>query len=112
MTIVLPDTKIGNLMTDKGMSVGLLVSVIGHTVGIWQWKGPGSVRDQNTDRKKGHWNEINGAKMGKAFAENKIISERFVIAGLQALPSQLWNIHWTSCWPSDPQVKDVWIREE
>ena len=34
MTIVLPDTKIGNLMTDKGMSVGLLVSVIGHTVGI------------------------------------------------------------------------------
>ena len=33
-SIVLPDTKIGKLMTDKGMSVGLLVSVIGHTVGI------------------------------------------------------------------------------
>ena len=99
-------------MTDKGMSVGLPVSVIGHMVGIWQWKGPGSVWEQNTKRKKGHWNEINGTKMGKAFAENQRIRECFVEAGLQALLSQLWSIHWTSCWPSDPQVKDVWIREE
>ena len=105
-SIVLPDTKIGKLMTDKGMSVGLLVSVIGHAVGIWLWKGPGSVSEQNIERKKGHWNEINGTKMGKAFAENQRIRECFVEAGLEALISQLWSIHWTSCWPSYPQVKD------
>ena len=46
-SIVLPDTKISNLMINKRMSVGLLVSVIGHTVGIWQWKGPGSVWEQH-----------------------------------------------------------------
>ena len=26
--------------------------------------------------------------------------------------SQLWSIHWTPCWQSDPQVKDGWMREE
>ena len=30
------DTEMGNKMTDGGMSVGLLCSVIGHTVGFKQ----------------------------------------------------------------------------
>ena len=87
-SIVLPDTKVGKLMTDKGMSVALLVSVIGHAVGIWQWKGPGNVSKQNIERKKGYWNEINGTKMGKAFAENQRIRECFVEAGLETLIRQ------------------------
>ena len=49
---------------------------------------------------------------GKAFARNQRIRECFVEAGLQALLSQLWSIHWISCWPSDPQVKGVWITKE
>ena len=53
-----------------------------------------------------------GGKKGKAFAENQRTGECFEEAGLQALISQLWSIHWTLCWPSDPQVKDVWMREE
>ena len=28
------------------------------------------------------------------------------------LISQLWSIHWTLCWSSDPQVKEVWMRKE
>ena len=99
-------------MTDKGVRVGITVSVIGQKVGLWQWKEPGSVWEQNTKWKKGHWNESNGTEMGKAFAENQRIRECFVEAGLQALLSQLWSIHWTSCWPSDPQVKGLWITEE
>ena len=37
-SIVLLDTKMGNKMTGKGMSVGLRCSVIGHTVGFEQGK--------------------------------------------------------------------------
>ena len=28
------------------------------------------------------------------------------------LISQLWSIHWTLCWSSDPQVKEVWMIKE
>ena len=51
-------------------------------------------------------------KKGKAFAENQRTGKCFEEAGLQALISRLWSIHWTLSWPSDPQVKDVWMREE
>ena len=75
-SIVLPDTKIGNLLTDKGMSVGLLVSVIGHMVGIWQWNGPDSGREPNTEREKGHWNEIKGTKMHKQYCCKAIVENQ------------------------------------
>ena len=38
LSIVLPDTETGNKMTDKCISVGLLCSVIGHSVDFWQAK--------------------------------------------------------------------------
>ena len=59
-----------------------------------------------------HWIEIKETKIGKAFAKNQQISECFVEASLQALTSQLWSIHWTLCWSSDPQVKEMWMRKE
>ena len=102
----------GNKMTGKGMSVGLRCSVIGHTVGFEQGKWPGNVWEETTEGKERHWNEIKETKIGKAFAENQRISECFVEASLQALTSQLWSIHWTLCWSSDPQVKEVWMRKE
>ena len=77
----------GNKMTDKCMSVGLLCSVIGHTVDIWQAKSPGSSWEETTEEKEWHWNEIKGTKLGKAFAENQRISDSFVEASLQALKS-------------------------
>ena len=110
--IVLPDTEMGNEMTDKCTSVGLLCSVIGHSVDFWQAKWPGNVWEETTERKEWHWNEIKGTKIGKASAENLRFSECFVEASLQALISQLWSIYWTFCWSSDPQVKEVWMRKE
>ena len=53
-SIVLPDTEIGNKMTDKGMSVGLLCSVIGHTVGFEQRKCLGNVWEDTTKGKERH----------------------------------------------------------
>ena len=73
---------------DKGMSVGLLCSVIGHTEGSQQRKCHGNVWEDTTKGKERHWNEIKGTKIGKAFAENQQISECFVEASLQALTSQ------------------------
>ena len=61
---------------------------------------------------RGFSSDIEVTKQGKAFAENQRTGECFEEAGFQALKSQLWSIHWTLCWPSDPQVKDVWMREE
>ena len=75
----------GNKMTDKEMSVGLLCSVIGHTVGVKQGKWPGNVWEETTEGKESHWNEIKETEIGKAFAENQQISECIVEASLQAL---------------------------
>ena len=97
-------------MTEKGMSVCLLCSVIGHTVGFRQGKWLGSVWEETIEGKEGQLNEIKGTKIGKALAENQCISECFVEASLQALVSQLWIIHWTLCWSSDQQVNDMWMR--
>ena len=72
----------GDEMTDECMSVGLLCSVIGHTVDFWQAKWPGNVWEETTEGKEWHWNEIKGTKIGEAFAENQRISEWFVEAGL------------------------------
>ena len=102
----------GNKMTDEGMSVGLLCSVIGHTMGFKRGKWPENVWEETTEGKERHWNVIKGTKIGKAFAENQRINECFVEAGPQALTSQLWGIHWTLHWWSDPQVKEVWMRKE
>ena len=44
----------GNKMTDKGMTVGLLCSVIGHTVGFEQRKLPGNVWEETTKGKERH----------------------------------------------------------
>ena len=112
LSIVLPDTEMGNQMTDKCTSVGLLCSVIGHSVEFRQAKWPGNVWEETTERKEWHCNEIKGTKIGKAFAENQQISECFVEASLQPLISQLWSIFWTLCWSTDPQVKAVWMRKE
>ena len=84
---------------------------------VTQWafkkgKRPGSVWEESKERKERHWNEINRTKGSKAFAENQRISECFVEAGLQALIRQLWSIHWTLCWPSVPQVNNMWMGEE
>ena len=92
--------------------MGLLCSVIGHTVGFRKGKWPCSVWEESTEGKERHWNEINRTKGSKAFAENQRISECFVEAGLQALINQLWSIHWTLSWPSVPQLNDVWMGEE
>ena len=78
----------GNKMTDKGMSVGLRCSVIGHTVDFELGKWPGNGWEEITEGKERHWNEIKGTEIGKAFAENQRISECFVEASLQALTSQ------------------------
>ena len=78
----------GNKMTDKGMRVGLLFSVNGHTVGFEQGKWPGNGWEETTEGKERHWNEIKWTHIGKAFAENLRISECFVEASLQALTSQ------------------------
>ena len=75
-------------MTDKGMSVGLLCSVIGHTVGFEQGKWPGNGWEETTERKERHWNEVKWTEIGQAFAENQGISECFVEASFQALTSQ------------------------
>ena len=75
-------------------------------------KWPGSVWEEPMEGKERHWNEINRTKRSKAFSGHQRVSECFVKAGLRALISQLWSIHRTLCWPSDPQVKDMWIREE
>ena len=83
----------GNKMTDEGMSVGLLCSVIGNTMGFKRGKWPENVWEETTEGKERHWNEIKGTKIGKAFAENQWISECFVEASPQALTSQLWRIH-------------------
>ena len=56
--------------------------------------------------------DIEVTKKGKALAGNQRTGKCFEEAGFQALISQLWSIHWTLCWPSDPQVTDVWMREE
>ena len=61
---------------------------------------------------RGFSSDIEVTKQGKAFAENQKTGECFEEAAIQALIIQLWSIHWTHCWPSDPQVKDVWMREE
>ena len=61
---------------------------------------------------RGFLGDIEVTKKGKASAENQRTGECFGGAGLKALISQLWSIHWTLCWPSDPQVKDLWMREE
>ena len=82
LSIVLPDTEMGNEMTDKCLSVGLLCSVIGHSVGFWEAKWPGNVREEITEGKEWHLNEIKGTKIGEALAENQRISEWFVEAGL------------------------------
>ena len=101
-----------NEMTDECMSVGLLCSVIGHTVDFWQVKWSGNICEETTEGKEWHWNEIKGTKIGKAFAENQRISKCFVEASLQARICQLWSIHWTLCWSSDPQLKEAWMGEE
>ena len=75
-------------MTDRGMSVGLLSSLIGHSVGFKQGKWPGNGWEETTERKERHWNEIKGTEIGQAFAENQRISECFVEASFQALTSQ------------------------
>ena len=86
---------------------------------VTQWASE-KENDQGVSE-KGQWRERRGIEMksigpkevpGKAFSGHQRVSECFVKAGLRALISQLWSIHWTLCWPSDPQVKDVWIREE
>ena len=46
--------------------------------------------------------------LGSTFEIQEAI-ECFVKARLQALTSPLWISHWTSCRPSDWQVKGVWI---
>ena len=102
----------GNKMPHKGMSVGPLCSFIGHTVGFQQGKWPGYTWETTTEGKERHWSEIGGTKIGKAFAETQRIIECFVKASLQAVASQLWSIHWTLCWSSDPPVKEVWMRKE
>ena len=61
---------------------------------------------------RGFLSDIEVTKQGKAFAENQRTGECFEEAGFQALMIQLWSIHWTLCWPSDPQVKAVWMRKE
>ena len=61
---------------------------------------------------RGFSSDAEVTKSGKAFADNQRSSECFVEAGLKALTSQWWNIHWTPCWPSDPQVKDKWMTAE
>ena len=71
-----------------------------------------NVWEETTEGKKRHWNEIKETKIGKGFAENQQLSESFVEACLQALTSQLWNIHWTLCGSSYPQVKEAWMRKE
>ena len=63
-------------------------------------------------RLRGFSSDLEVTKQGKAFAEIQRTGECFEEASFQALKSQLWSIHWTLCWPSDPQVKDVWMREE
>ena len=78
-------------MTDKGMSVGLLCSVIGHTVGFGKGKWPGSVWEGSMEGKERHWNEINRTKRSKAFSGHQRVSECFVKAGLRALISQLYE---------------------
>ena len=110
--MVLPGTEMGNKMTDGGMSVGLLCSAIGHTMGFKWGKWLENVWKETTEEKERHWNEIKGTKIGRAFAENQRISECFVVASPQALTSQLWSIHWTLHWSSDPQVKEGWMRKE
>ena len=72
----------GNKMPHKGMSMGPLCSVIGHTVGFQQGKWAGYIWEKTTEGKERHWNEIGGTKIGKAFAENKRIIECFVKASL------------------------------
>ena len=94
------------------LSVGLLWSIIGHAVSSRKGKWPGSVWEEFTDGEERHWNEINRTKGSKAFTENQRIIECYVEAGLQALISQLWSIHWTLCWKSGPHVKDGWMGEE
>ena len=59
---------------------------------------------------RGFLNDIEVTKNGKAFAENQRTGKRFEEAGLQALISQFWSIHWALCWPSDTQMKDVWME--
>ena len=54
VVIVLPYTDMGNKMTDKGMNVGLLCSVIGHTVGFELEKWPGNVWEETTEGKERH----------------------------------------------------------
>ena len=68
-SIVLPDKK-----------MGLLCSVIGLTVGFEQGKWVRDVWEITTEGKERHWNEINGTKIGKAFAENQHIIECFAKA--------------------------------
>ena len=84
----------GNKMTDKGMSVGLLCSVIGHTVGFREIEWPDSDLKETTERRERYLNEINRTEIGKPFAENQRIGECFVGAGIKALISQLWSIRW------------------
>ena len=98
----------GDEMTDKCMSVGLLCSVIGHTVDFWQTKWPGNVWEETKEGKEWHWDEIKGTKIDKAFAENRQISDCFVETSLQALISQLGSIHWTL----NDQVTHLWKKCE
>ena len=72
LSTVLPDKEMGNEMTDKCTSVGLLWSVIGHSVDFWQTKWPGNVWKETKEGKEWHWNEIKGTKIGKAFAANHL----------------------------------------
>ena len=100
------------------MSVGLLCSVIGHTVGFKQGKWPGNVWEETTEGKERHWNQIKATKIGNAFAENQRISDCFVKAIPQALTSQLWSIYRTLSWnTSDPRVSQMkasarWVSRE
>ena len=63
-------------------------------------------------RKERRANKKQRDKECDAYADNQTFSESFGDDGLQSLVRQLWSIHWTLCWPSDFQLKDMWSREQ
>ena len=71
-----------------------------------------SVFIETRNRLRGLSTDIDVTKKGNAFAENQRNGKCFNETGFQAFISQLWSIPWTLFSPSDPQVKEVWIREE
>ena len=56
--------------------------------------------------------DLGVTKKVKPLLKTKEMASCFKEAGFHALIIQFWNIHWTLCWPSDLQVKHMWMREE